>query len=274
MLLGQQDLQVAEFDLDQIAMPPLIQPFQQGAIEEAAIGAQHQALMGRKLGAQLLHEGDDAVAGVGAAGAQPGLDDLLGRSAEGQQRVIGQGAALMGIVALGHPFLATINGLDRGIHIDPLLRHDADARAPGACGPCPHPLAQDMVEGLQLTDVAVADRLEQPPEGGLIRHPWPVRQTLQHLIAPQGDALAEAARPADQADHHQHGGIAQAINGIRAPLMVHLLTKQRPEAEVAEELDHRGQTGLAGERRTRHIEVDLGGFEPCRPAGFCAMFAH
>jgi hypothetical protein len=89
-------------------MPPLIQPFQQGTIEEAAVSAQHQALMRRKLGTHLCHEGDDAIAGVGAAGAPPGLDDLLGRGAEGQQRVIGQGPAFRRIVALGHPFLATI----------------------------------------------------------------------------------------------------------------------------------------------------------------------
>ena len=51
---------------------------------------------------------DDAVAGVGANRAQPGLDDLLGRGAEGPQGVIGQGAALMGVVALGRLFLTTI----------------------------------------------------------------------------------------------------------------------------------------------------------------------
>lgn len=136
------------------------------------------------------------------------------------------------------------------------------------------PLAQDMIQGLQFTDVAVADRLEQPPEGGVIRHPWPARQALQYLIAPQGDTLAEAARPADQANHHQQGAIDQAIDGIRAPLMTHLLTKQRAETEVAEKLDHRDQAPLAGEGRARLIQVDLRGCEPHRPAAFCAMFAH
>jgi hypothetical protein len=40
--------------------------------------------------------------------------------------------------------------------------------------------------------------------------------------------------------------------------MTHLLTKQGAETEVAEKLDHRGQAPLAGERRTRRIQVDLG----------------
>jgi hypothetical protein len=110
----------------------------------------------------------------------------------------------MRVVALGRPFLTTIDGLDGGIRSEPLLRLEADARAPNLRGPRPHPLAQHMIQGLQLADVAVADFLEQPPEGGLIRYPLPARQASQHLIAPQGDALAEAAGATDQADHHQH----------------------------------------------------------------------
>ena len=114
VLLGQEGLQVSQLDLDEVAMAALIQVLEQGAIEETAVGAEDETLMGGKLGQHLFHEGDDAIAGIGAAGAQPGLDDLLGRGAEGQQRVIGQGTAFMGVVALGRPFLATLDGLDGG----------------------------------------------------------------------------------------------------------------------------------------------------------------
>lgn len=255
-------------------MAALIQVLQQGAIEEAAVGAAYQALMGGKLGQHWFHEGDDAVAGIGAAGAQLGLDDLLGRGAEDQQRMIGQGAALMRVVAFGRPFLTTLDGLDGGIRSEPLLRLEADARAPNLRGPRPHPLAQHMIQGLQFADVAFADFLEQPPEGGVIRYPLPARQASQHLIAPHGDALAEAAGTADETDHDQIGGIDQAIDGIHAPLMTHLLPKQGGETQVVQKLNHRGQPPLTGVRRTRRAIVDLGRCATRRPAAVCAMFAH
>ena len=180
----------------------------------------------------------------------------------------------MGVVALGRPFLTTINGLDGGIRVEPLLRHQADARAPDLPRPCPDPLAQGMIQGLQLANVAFADFLEQPPEGGFIRYPVPARQASQHLIAPHRHALAEAAGATDQADHDQIGGIDQTIDGIRAPRMTHLLPKQGGETQVVQKLNHRGQTPLTGVRRTRLAIVDLGRGATRRPAAVCAIVAH
>ena len=50
-------------------MAALIQVLEQGTIEETAVGAEDEALMGGKLGQHLFHEGHDAIAGIGAAGA-------------------------------------------------------------------------------------------------------------------------------------------------------------------------------------------------------------
>jgi len=65
VLLGQEGFQVSQLDLNVVAMVALIQVLQQGSIEEAAVGAEYQTLLGRKLGDNLCHEGNDAIAGIG-----------------------------------------------------------------------------------------------------------------------------------------------------------------------------------------------------------------
>jgi len=81
---------------------------------------------------ELLHELDDPVAGVSAAGTQPRLEDLLGVRAEGQQWVVGGGAALMGVVALRRTLLLPVDGLDTGVCIHPLLALNGNARTPSS----------------------------------------------------------------------------------------------------------------------------------------------
>jgi hypothetical protein len=77
-----------------------VEQVHQGTDKEATVGAKHHAVIIGQLGQELLHELDDPVAGIGAAGTQPRLEDFLGVGAKRQQRVVGGGTPLMGVVAL------------------------------------------------------------------------------------------------------------------------------------------------------------------------------
>ncbi len=88
-------------------------------------------------------------------------------------------------------------------------------RAPGAQGAGPHPLAQRMDQRLQAADMPLAHLLKHPPERALIGQALPTGYPAQHLVGPQRHALTEAARPADQAHHHQERGVAELVEGVR-----------------------------------------------------------
>jgi len=78
VLLAQQLGEPPALDLDQIAVATRIEKVHQGPDKEAAVGAKHDAVVIGRLGQKLLHELDDPVAGVGAAGRQPRLKNLCG----------------------------------------------------------------------------------------------------------------------------------------------------------------------------------------------------
>ncbi len=124
VLSGQQLRQSFELHLDQIAVPTRVQKVHQGPNKKAAVGPKHHAVRRRQLGQQLLHERDDPVARVGAAGAKPGLEDFLGIGIEGQERMVGRGTTFVWVVSLRAPFLAAVDGFDTGVDIHPPLALD------------------------------------------------------------------------------------------------------------------------------------------------------
>jgi len=98
-----------------------------------------------------------AAGGVGAAGAQPGVQHLAGVGSGRQQRVV---AELSGVAVAGALLAMPADLDDGGVHVD---GHRPIARA-GAGGPR---AGEDLLgEAVELAGVAEGERAQERPDGG------------------------------------------------------------------------------------------------------------
>ncbi len=131
-----------------------------------------------------------------------------------------------------------------------------------------------MNQVLQLADVAFTDLFEQPSHRALIGNPHPAGHTLQHPVGPQDQALAEATCTARQANEHQKNGFAKQVACIGLAFVAHHLVEQTAESQAVEELDHRNQSGLAGQVPSAGFGADFRRRSACPVRLFSGLFAH
>ena len=110
----------------------------------------------------------------------------------------------------------------------------------------PDHFTQAMNQCFQLTDLPLADFLEQPPYRGFLENPFPAGDLSQHPIRPQGDTLPHTKGPPDQAGHDQKNTLRETVVRILGSPLMNLAVEQPVESSFVEKFDHRNQTGLTG----------------------------
>jgi hypothetical protein len=194
---------------------------------EPRVGPQGQ-LAGRAGAAdpsgQLVDEPLRAAARRGPTGPLPGVEDLAGVGAGGQQRVV---AKLAGVAVGRATLVAAVNLADRGVHVD---RHRLLA---GSGAGRPRPAHDHLGDAVQLADVAEGEAAQERPQGAGRHHP-----VAEHLGGGPGA---------------QHIGVVDAVptSYQRVGQGQHLAARPvgtRPTAKVDQLIDHCLDVKTLGQR--------------------------
>jgi hypothetical protein len=115
-------------------------------------------------GDELVGEPHDPAGGVGAALAQPGVEDLAGVGTEGEQRVQPQPT---GVAVASALLVVPVDLADRGVHV-----HDQRPVTRSGAGP---PRAAEKLTGhlVELADMAERERTQPGPDRRGCHHAVP-----------------------------------------------------------------------------------------------------
>jgi hypothetical protein len=198
-------------------------------------------------GQEFVDESDDASGGVDGAFAQPGVEDLAGVGAGGQQRVVAED---LGVAVRGAGLGVAVDLTDRGVHID-------DQRGGRASASTPGPLDRFGDDGFELADMTKGERPQKRAQRRWGHDPVPEHRASRPGPEPVGvvDAISAADHGVDQRE-----GLATRSGPADAAGQAHRRVDQRLEPETGRDRGHQQQARISDERLV--IEGHLDAVDP------------
>ena len=216
-----------------------LQPLDQGMIVKPFVGADnHPPDSGGNLGEARREQGTCPAGGMGIAGPQLAMPEVLALALETEQGVIRRPAALDRVVADPRPLLFAVDDQHGGVHIEDQPRGQSRRDS--------HAVKKAIVQGTQLRERGRGHAQQKPPERRGIGIARQAGEVLKYAILPQQLGAFDPFEPEDHRVQKREQHLAHAVTVV-PPDETRLLGQQLLEPDATEEAMEQVGTPIVGQ---------------------------